>query len=100
MPDIDAPTVLNFLGYIEGQRRNLVQSRNVRLAAIRDPVSVGITTRVLSIPVFSCRAAGFERGHEDGEGGCLRRGGREGCDGHGDFRLTDVAGRLVKDLLA
>jgi len=49
---------------------------------------------------FPCRAAGFERGHEEGEGGCLRRGGHEGCDGCGDFRLTDVAGRLVKDLLA
>ena len=36
MPDIDAPTVLNFLGYIEGQRRNLVQSRNVRLCC--DPL--------------------------------------------------------------
>ena len=60
MSDIDAPTVLKFLDYIEGQRRNQVQSRNVRLAAIRsffrmvalrDPVSVGIATRVLSIPV-------------------------------------------------
>jgi site-specific recombinase XerD len=60
MSDIDAPTVLKFLDYVEGQRRNQVQSRNVRLAAIRsfcrmvalrDPVSVGIATRVLSIPV-------------------------------------------------
>jgi integrase/recombinase XerD len=60
MPDIDAPTILQFLDYVEGQRRNQVQSRNVRLAAIRsfcrmvalrDPVSVGIATRVLSIPV-------------------------------------------------
>jgi integrase/recombinase XerD len=51
---------LKFLDYIEVQRRNRVQSRNVRLAAIRsfcrmvairDPVSVGIATRVLSIPV-------------------------------------------------
>lgn len=59
MSDIDAPTVLKFLDYVEGQRRNQVQSRNVRLAAIRsffrmvalrDPVSVGIATRVLSIP--------------------------------------------------
>jgi integrase/recombinase XerD len=60
MPDIDAPTVLRFLDYVEGERRNKAQSRNVRLAAIRsfcrmvairDPVSVGIATRVLSIPV-------------------------------------------------
>ena len=60
MPDIDAPTVLRFLDYVEGERRNKPQSRNVRLAAIRsfcrmvalhDPVSVGIATRILSIPV-------------------------------------------------
>jgi integrase/recombinase XerD len=60
MSDIDAPTVLKFLDYLEGQRRNQAQSRNVRLAAIRsfcrmvalrDPASVGIATRVLSIPV-------------------------------------------------
>lgn len=60
MADIDAPAVLTFLDYIEGQRRNQVQSRNVRLAAVRsfarmvalrDPASVGIATRILSIPV-------------------------------------------------
>ena len=53
MPDIDALTVLKFLGYVEGQRRNQVQSRNVRLAAIRslcrmvalrDPVSVAVSS--------------------------------------------------------
>jgi len=60
MQDIDAPTVLRFLDYVEGERRNQVQSRNVRLAAIRsffrmaalrDPMTVGIATRVLAIPV-------------------------------------------------
>jgi site-specific recombinase XerD len=60
MADIDAPAVLTFLDYVEGQRRNQVQSRNVRLAAVRsfsrmvalrDPASVGIATRILSIPV-------------------------------------------------
>jgi site-specific recombinase XerD len=60
MQDLDAPMVLSFLDYVEGQRRNQVQSRNVRLAAIRsfcrmvalrDPASVGIATRVMSIPV-------------------------------------------------
>jgi integrase/recombinase XerD len=60
MSDIDAPSVLKFLDHIEAERQNQVQSRNVRLAAIRsfcrmvalrDPGSVGIATRVLSIPV-------------------------------------------------
>lgn len=60
MSDIDAPSVLKFLNHVEAERHNQVQSRNVRLAAIRsfcrmvalrDPGSVGIATRVLAIPV-------------------------------------------------
>ncbi len=59
MSDLDAPSVLKFLDHIEAERHNQVQSRNVRLAAIRsfcrmvalrDPGSVGIATRVLAIP--------------------------------------------------
>lgn len=58
--DLDAPSILKFLNHVEADRHNQVQSRNVRLAAIRsfcrmvalrDPGSVGIVTRVLSIPV-------------------------------------------------
>src|SRR5439155_8796904 len=57
--DLDAPTVLRFLDYLEEQRGNSVRSRNIRLAAIRsffrlvalrDPDSLGIVTRVLAIP--------------------------------------------------
>jgi integrase/recombinase XerD len=60
MSDLDALSVLKFLDHIEAERHNQVQSRNVRLAAIRsfcrmvalrDPGSVGIATRVLAIPV-------------------------------------------------
>jgi integrase/recombinase XerD len=60
MSDMDAPSVMNFLEHIEVERHNRAQSRNVRLAAIRsfcrmaalrDPGSVGIATRVLAIPV-------------------------------------------------
>ncbi|HTF72193.1 MAG TPA: hypothetical protein VK638_56940 [Edaphobacter sp.] len=60
MSDMDAPSVLKFLEHIEVERHNRAQSRNVRLAAIRsfcrmaalhDPGSVGIATRVLAIPV-------------------------------------------------
>lgn len=60
MSDLDAPSVLKFLDHVEAERHNQVQSRNVRLAAIRsfcrmvalrDPGSVGIATRVLAIPV-------------------------------------------------
>ena len=55
--DLDAPVVLSFLETLEQQRHNQAQSRNVRLTAIRsffrlvalrDPVSVGIATRVLA----------------------------------------------------
>jgi integrase/recombinase XerD len=58
--DLDAPAILNFLESLEQERHNQPQSRNVRLAAIRsffrwvalrDPQSVGITTRVLAIPL-------------------------------------------------
>jgi site-specific recombinase XerD len=58
--DLDAPAILSFLNYIEEQRKNQAQSRNVRLAAIRsffrlvalrDPASVHLVTRVLAIPV-------------------------------------------------
>jgi integrase/recombinase XerD len=58
--DLDAPAILDFLNDLEQQRHNQPQSRNVRLTAIRsffrlvalrDPQSVGITTRVLAIPL-------------------------------------------------
>jgi integrase/recombinase XerD len=58
--DLDAPTVLNFLDHVEQQRKNQIQSRNVRLAAIRsffrlvalrDPTSINVATRVLAIPL-------------------------------------------------
>lgn len=57
--DLDAPAILSFLDHIELQRKNQIQSRNVRLAAIRsffrlvalrDPASVATVTRVLAIP--------------------------------------------------
>ena len=60
MSDIDATSVLKFLDHLETERDNQVQSRNVRLAAVRsfcrmvalrDPASVGIATRILAIPV-------------------------------------------------
>ena len=58
--DLDAPAILSFLDHIEQQRKNQIQSRNVRLAAIRsffrlvalrDPASVQFVTRVLAIPL-------------------------------------------------
>jgi integrase/recombinase XerD len=58
--DLDAPVVLEFLDYLEKERRNTIRSRNLRLAAIRsffrlvalrDPGSVHLATRVLAIPV-------------------------------------------------
>jgi integrase/recombinase XerD len=58
--DLDAPAILSFLNHVEQQRKNQIQSRNVRLAAIRsffrfvalqDPASVQFATSVLAIPV-------------------------------------------------
>lgn len=58
--DLDAPTLLAFLDYLEQQRGNSIRSRNIRLSALRsffrfvalrDPESVEIATRVLAIPI-------------------------------------------------
>lgn len=60
MADLDAPTILAFLDYLEHQRGNTIRSRNIRLSALRtffrfvalrDPESIGLVTRVLAIPV-------------------------------------------------
>jgi integrase/recombinase XerD len=59
LADLDAPLVLDFLDYLEVGRGNTARTRNVRLAAIhsfmryaalRDPASLPITSRVLAIP--------------------------------------------------
>ncbi|MGA2119393.1 MAG: site-specific integrase [Bryobacteraceae bacterium] len=58
--DLDAPSILEFLDYLEKERHNSTRSRNVRLSAIRsffrlvalrDPASVNLATRVLAMPV-------------------------------------------------
>lgn len=57
--DLDAPAILSFLDHVEQKRKNQIQSRNVRLAAIRsffrlvalrDPAGIQFVTRVLAIP--------------------------------------------------
>jgi site-specific recombinase XerD len=59
LADLDAPLVLDFLDHLETGRGNSARTRNARLAAIhsfmryaaiRDPASLPITTRVLAIP--------------------------------------------------
>ena len=59
LADLDAPVILDFLEHLECVRHNSARTRNARLAAIhsfmryvavRDPVSLPITTRVLAIP--------------------------------------------------
>src|SRR5665811_2633665 len=59
LADLDAPLVLDFLDHLETERGNTARTRNARLAAIhsfmryaavRDPVSLPITGRVLAIP--------------------------------------------------
>jgi len=57
--DLDAPVILDFLEHLETVRHNSARTRNARLAAIhsfmryvavRDPVSLPVTARVLAIP--------------------------------------------------
>jgi len=59
LTDLDAPTILAFLDYLEQQRGNAIRSRNIRLSALRtffrfvalrDPESIEIVTRILAIP--------------------------------------------------
>lgn len=59
MTDIDAPVILDFLDHLETERGNSPRTRNARLAAIhsfmryaaiRDPVSLPVSQRVLAIP--------------------------------------------------
>jgi integrase/recombinase XerD len=59
LADLDAPVILDFLDHLETVRHNCTRTRNARLAAVhsfmryaavRDPASLPITTRVLAIP--------------------------------------------------
>jgi integrase/recombinase XerD len=59
LADLDAPVVLDFLDHLETERGNSVRTRNARLAAVhsfmryaalRDPASLPVITRVLAIP--------------------------------------------------
>jgi site-specific recombinase XerD len=70
MADLDAPLILDFLDHLEIDRHNSARTRNARLAAIhsfmryaalRDPASLAITTRVLAIPAkrFDRPALGY-----------------------------------------
>jgi site-specific recombinase XerD len=43
--DLDAPAILSFLDHVEQQRKNQIQSRNVRLAAIRSFFRLAVTGR-------------------------------------------------------
>lgn len=60
LADLDAPLVLDFLDHLETARGNSIRTRNARLAAIhsfmryaavRDPASLPVASRVLAIPV-------------------------------------------------
>jgi site-specific recombinase XerD len=61
--DLDAPFVLQFLGYLEKERGNSPRSRNVRLAAIhsffhyvalQEPCAAAVAQRVLAIQSKRC----------------------------------------------
>lgn len=58
LEDLDAPTILSFLDYLETERRNSPRTRNLRLTAVRsfmryvsvrDPASLPVARRVLAI---------------------------------------------------
>jgi integrase/recombinase XerD len=60
LSDLNRDIVLDFLDHLEQERGNCVQTRNVRLTAIRsffhhvavnDPASIGLAQRVLAIPI-------------------------------------------------
>jgi site-specific recombinase XerD len=60
LTELDVPTILAFLDYLERERGNAVRSRNIRLStirgffrfvALRDPERVELVTRILAIPV-------------------------------------------------
>jgi integrase/recombinase XerD len=70
LKDLGAPLILDFLQYLEKERRNSIRSRNARFAAIRafmhfasfkDPSALAITQTVLKIPMkkFERRLVGF-----------------------------------------
>jgi site-specific recombinase XerD len=59
LTELDVPTILAFLDYLEQDRGNTVRSRNIRLSAIRsffrfvalrDPERVDLVTRILALP--------------------------------------------------
>ncbi|CAN5191701.1 tyrosine-type recombinase/integrase [soil metagenome] len=61
--DVTVPLILDFLDYLEKERKNSVRSRNLRLAAIRsffrivalyEPACVNQSSCVLAIPVKRC----------------------------------------------
>lgn len=62
LDDLDAPTILAFLDHLERDRGNSIRTRNARLAALRsffrfaalrEPESLALITRVLAIPTKS-----------------------------------------------
>ena len=63
MEDLDASVIVDFLCWLENERKNTTSTRNVRLAAVHsffkyaalhDPVHSGVIQRVLAIPGKRC----------------------------------------------
>jgi integrase/recombinase XerD len=118
--DLDAPSVLAFLDYLEKCRKNAVQSRNVRLAAIRsfmryasfrDPASLQMIYRVLAIPMKRFDHPRFEFLSRDemkavlGAPDCSTWSGHRDCVMFATFyntgaRISEVIALRVKDVLS
>jgi site-specific recombinase XerD len=75
LEDWDAPCILRFLEYLGAQRDNGTRTRNLRLTAIHTfmrfaaeqaPEVLGLTARVLAIPMKTFRAAFARLSHHCG----------------------------------
>ncbi len=119
LEDLDAPIVLDFLDHLEAERGNTTRTRNARLAAIhsfmryaavRDPVSLPITARVLAIPTkrFDRPVLGYLT--RDQVAAILAAPARATWSGHRDAvmlatayntgaRVSEITGLRVRDVL-
>jgi integrase/recombinase XerD len=112
LPDLDAPLLLDFLGYLERDRGNSVRTRNARLTAIRsflhyaslrDVAQLPVLRRSLAIPMkrFDKPMLGY-LSREEIEA-VLAAPDRSTWSGERDFVLLSVAyntGARVSELVA
>lgn len=117
--DLDAPLLLAFLDHLEKERRNSIQSRNARLAAIRsflkyvalrEPAALPAIQRALAIPFKRFDRAVVEHLSRDEIGALLDAPNPATWSGRRDrvmletfyntgARVSEIIGLRVRDLL-